>query len=106
VELALNFTFFMEWVFWSWTCFAGWFGSRVVKGGVEQSQTGPNSICVFSSRRRSHRQRGAYGDFVHLEDLPTQSLKMLIGVGLRTYVHRDECVCVVSVSIALFNSQI
>ena len=36
---------------------------------------------AFSGRRCSHRQRGACGDFVNLEDLPAQSSKMLIGVG-------------------------
>jgi len=38
--------------------------------------------CVFSGRRRSRRQRDAYGDFVNLEDLcdiPAQDLIGLIG---------------------------
>ena len=48
---------------------------------------GFNGICVFSDRRRSRRQRSVCGDFINLEELP-------IGVGLRAYIHRDECACV------------
>jgi hypothetical protein len=40
---------------------------------------------------------------VDREHLWVQSSKMLLGVGLRTCDHRDECVCVVSVSDVLCN---
>ena len=40
------------------------------------------SRCALSGRQRSRRQRGVCGDFVNLEDLPAQSSKMLIEVGL------------------------
>jgi hypothetical protein len=33
---------------------------------------------AFSSRRRSRRQRGAYGDFVNLENCQLSPLKVLI----------------------------
>ena len=46
----------------------------------------------FNGRRRFRQQRGAYGDFVNIEDLPAQSSKMLIWVGLQSDVHRDECI--------------
>jgi hypothetical protein len=64
-----------------------------------------NDVCAFSGRWLSHRQRDACGDFVSLEDLSVQSSKMLLGVGLHTCVHRDECACVVSVSVVLCNSK-
>jgi hypothetical protein len=64
-----------------------------------------NDVCAFSGKRRSRRQRGACGDFVNLVDLPAQSSKMLLGVGLRACIHRDECACVVSAFDVLCNSQ-
>ena len=42
--------------------------------------------CALSGRRRSRRQRGVCSDFVNLEHLSAQSLKMLIGVGF-AYVY-------------------
>ena len=56
------------------------------------SSTSHGSEYSWSGRRRSRRQRGACGDFVNFEDLPAQSSKMLIGVGLRTCVHRGVSV--------------
>jgi hypothetical protein len=35
-------------------------------------------ICAFSGRRHSCRRQGAYGDFVDLEDLSVQFLKMIL----------------------------
>jgi hypothetical protein len=64
-----------------------------------------NGACAFRGRRRFRRQRGVCGDFVNLEDLPTRSSKMLLGVGFRACIHRDECTYVVSVSDVLCKSQ-
>ena len=60
---------------------------------------GFNGVCAFNGSRRSRRQRSVCGDFVNLEDLPAQFLRLsfsevLIGVGLRACIHRDECACV------------
>jgi hypothetical protein len=51
---------------------------------VGMNFSGFNGVCAFSGRRRSRRQRGAYGDFVSLEDLPAQSSKMLLGAPVAT----------------------
>jgi hypothetical protein len=67
--------------------------------------SGFNGVCAFSGRRSSRRQRGACGDFINLKDLSAQSSKMLLGVGLRACIHRDECVCVVSAFNVLCNWQ-
>ena len=42
--------------------------------------SGISRRCALSGRQRYRRQRDACGDFVNLENLPTQSLKMLIKV--------------------------
>ena len=65
---------------------------------------GFNGVCAFSGRRRSRRQRSACGDFVNLEDYICRlSLsEVLIEVGLRACIYRDECACVFVMSVSVY----
>lgn len=69
---------------------------------VRANIPGFQQIYTFIGRRRSCQQRGECDDFVNLDDLLAQSSQVLIGQVLRTYIHRAECSCIVSVYVVLY----
>ena len=61
-----------------------------------------NSVVLSIVSDIPRRQRDAYGDFINLENLPSQSSKILIEGRVCVHVFIGcECACVVSVGVVL-----